>query len=80
MQPVAHVDKVQDLKKSMASCKKRSYDAAFQLKVVDYAKHNTNTGAARKHGVDEKHVREWKKQKDQPEGTEYVKETARRRM
>ena len=36
-----------------STCKKRSYDAAFKLQVVDYANHNTNRGAARKYGVDD---------------------------
>lgn len=48
--------------------RKRSYDAAFKLKVVAYAETNTNRGAGRKFGVDEKRVREWKKQKDELEG------------
>ena len=38
------------------TCKKRSYDAAFKLQVIDYADHNTNRGAARKYGVDERRV------------------------
>ena len=46
-------------------CKKRSYDAAFKLKVIEFAEQNTNRGAARKYDIDEKRVREWKKQKDQ---------------
>ena len=49
------------------TCKKRSYDAAFKLQVIDYADHNTNRGAARRYGVNERRVREWKKQKDQLE-------------
>ena len=32
--------------------------------MVEYAIQNTNRGASRKFGVDEKIVREWKKQKD----------------
>ena len=44
---------------------KKSYDAAFKLKVIEFAEQNTNRGAARKYGIDEKQVREWKKQKDQ---------------
>ena len=43
--------------------KKRSYDAAFKLKVVEYGEQNTNRGAAKKNGVDEKRVRDWKEQK-----------------
>ena len=34
--------------------KKRSFDAAFKLRVVEYAEQNTNRGAGRKFGVDEK--------------------------
>ena len=43
--------------------KKRSFDAAFKLKVVDCAVRTTNRGAATKFFVDEKSVREWRKQK-----------------
>ena len=46
-------------------CNKRSYDAAFKLKVIEFAEQSTNRSAARKYGVDEKRVFEWKKQKDQ---------------
>ena len=46
----------------MAS-RKRSFDAAFKLKVVEFAENDTNRGAAKKYGIDEKRVREWKKQK-----------------
>ena len=45
--------------------KKRSYDAAFKLKVVQYAENNSNRAAARKHQVDERSVRDWRKQKEQ---------------
>ena len=51
-----------------SSTKKRSFDAAFKLRVVEYAEANTNRGAGRKFGVDEKRVREWKKQKCDLEG------------
>ena len=44
-------------------CKKRSYNAAFKLKVIEFTEQNTNRGAARKYGIDEKRVREWKKQR-----------------
>ena len=47
--------------------KKRSYDAAFKLKVVQYAEDNSNRAAARKHQVDERSVRDWRKQKEQLE-------------
>ena len=34
--------------------KKRSFDAAFKLRVAAYAEQNTSRGAGRKFGVDEK--------------------------
>ena len=40
------------------------FDAAFKLKVLDYAAQHFNKVAARIHGVDEKRVREWKKQRE----------------
>ena len=48
--------------------KKKSFDATFKLKVVDYAMQNTNRSASRKFGVDEKRVREWRKQKEDLKG------------
>ena len=45
--------------------RKRSYDAAFKLKVVQYAEKNSNRAAARRHQVDERSVRDWRKQKEQ---------------
>ena len=48
-----------------AMTKKRSYDAAFKLKVVEYAENYSNRAAARRHQVDERSVRDWRKQKDQ---------------
>ena len=44
--------------------KKRSFDAAFKLKVVEYAEMNTNRGAATKYSVNEKQVRQWRKKKE----------------
>ena len=39
----------------MATTKKKiSFDAAFKLRVVEYAEQDTNRGAGRKFGVDEK--------------------------
>ena len=38
--------------------KKRSFDAAFKLRVVEYAEQDTNTSAGVKFGVDEKRVSE----------------------
>ena len=36
--------------------KKRSFDAAFKSRVVEYAEQDTNRGAGRKFGVDERIV------------------------
>jgi transposase-like protein len=44
--------------------KKRSFDAAFKLKVVEYAAMNTNRGAATKFSVNEKQVRQWRMKKE----------------
>ena len=44
--------------------KKHSFDAAFKLKVVACAESTTNRGAAAKFFVDEKSVRQWRKQKN----------------
>ena len=46
---------------------KKSFDSAFKLKVVEFAEKNSNRGAGRKFGVDEKRVWEWRKQKQQLE-------------
>ena len=40
-------------------CKKRSYDAPFKLKVIDFAEQNTNRSVARKYCIDEKRVHEY---------------------
>ena len=40
--------------------KKRSFDATFKLKVVEYAEMNTNRGAATKFSMNEKQVRQWR--------------------
>ena len=45
------------------SARKRSYDMAFKLKVVACAEEESDRGAARRFGVDEKWVREWRKLK-----------------
>ena len=44
--------------------KKRALDAAFKLSVIDCAEKTTNRGAARKFGVDERRVREWRQKKE----------------
>ena len=49
------------------SQKKRSFDSAFKLKVVEFAEKYSNRGAGRQLGVDKKRVREWRKQKEQLE-------------
>ena len=41
----------------------RAYSAAFKLDVLAYAQDNSNRAAARKFDVDERRVREWKKNK-----------------
>ena len=48
---------------------KQSCDMAFKVKVIIYAKkgvcqERSNSGAVRKFGVDEKHVRDWQQAKD----------------
>ena len=43
--------------------KKRSFDVAFKLKVVECTEKSTNRGAAAKFYVDEKSVRTWRKNK-----------------
>ena len=45
------------------SQKKRGFNSAFKLKVVGFAEKNSNRGAGRQFGVDDKRVREWRKQK-----------------
>lgn len=48
--------------------RKRSFDAAFKLKAVEYAESiNSNRGAGRKFGVNERQVRDWRKQKKELE-------------
>ena len=44
--------------------KKRSFDAAFKLRVVEYAEMNTNRCTATKYSVNEKQVRQWKMKKE----------------
>ena len=51
------------------SQKKRSFNSAFKLKVVEFAEKNSNRGAGRHFGVDEKRVREWRKHKEQLESS-----------
>ena len=40
--------------------RKRSYEISFKLKIVDYAKSDSNRATARKFEVDERRVREWR--------------------
>ena len=47
------------LKKQKLMC--YVYDAAFKLKVTNFAKGMNNSSAAREFGVNEKQVREWQK-------------------
>ena len=46
-----------------SQCKRKryAYDAAFKSKVVNYAEATNNCAAAREFCVDEKQVREWRK-------------------
>ena len=44
--------------------KKRSFDAAFKLKVVEYAEMNTNRGAATKYSMNKKQVRQCRMKKE----------------
>ena len=49
----------------MSTGKRKSYEAGFKLKLVDYAEEHGNRGAEREFGVSAKLVRDWRKQKDQ---------------
>ncbi len=51
--------------KTSRGLKKRSYDVSFKLEVVDFAEQNTNRGASRQFGIDEKSVRSWRKFKSE---------------
>lgn len=43
---------------------RRSYTAGFKVEVLEFAEENGNMAAQRKFGVNEKLVRDWRKQKD----------------
>ena len=45
--------------------KRKSYDTAFKLKVIEYAEKCNNREASRKFGVGESSIRDWRKQRDQ---------------
>ena len=47
-----------------SATKRNSYDAKFKLQVIEFAKNNNNCSAARKYGISEKLVRDWKKAED----------------
>ena len=49
----------------MNTGKRKSYEAGFKLKVVDYAEEHGNRGTEREFGVSDKVVRGWRKQKGQ---------------
>lgn len=49
---------------SSVSVKHRSFDVAFKVQVAEFAEGCNNRSAGRKFGVDEKRVREWRRQKD----------------
>ena len=53
---VARDSKVLTMADAVVSAKKRSFDAAFKLMVVQYAEMSTNRGAATKYSVNEKQV------------------------
>ena len=42
---------------------RNSYEAGFKLKVVELAEINGNSNAARENNIDEKLVRDWRKNK-----------------
>ncbi len=45
--------------------KKKSYDAAFKLLVIEHAEKSSNRGAGKKFNISESSVRDWRKQKNQ---------------
>lgn len=45
----------------MATTKRMKYDASFKCKVIKFAKNTNNCAAAREFGINEKLVRDWKK-------------------
>lgn len=47
---------------------KRNYEASFKMAVIEFAEHNSNRSTGRQFGIDEKQVREWRKQKEELEG------------
>ena len=49
---------------SLPAKKNKTYDAAYQLKVIEYAAKHTNREAGRKFNVGESSVRDWRKQKN----------------
>ena len=49
---------------SLPAKKNKTYDAAYKLKVIEYAAKHTNGEAGRKFNVGESSVRDWRKQKN----------------
>ena len=49
----------------MASGKKRSFDAAFKLSIIEDAESTRNRAVARKFKVDEGSIREWRQKKSE---------------
>lgn len=47
----------------MPKRQKKAYDSNFKLEVVSYAEQHSNAAAERKYGVNEKLVRDWRKNK-----------------
>lgn len=52
-------------RRGFCGCQKRSFEAAFKLKVVQHVDQHSNRAAARMFGIDKKHVHEWKIQSEQ---------------
>ena len=48
---------------AVTTVEKRTFAAAFKLKVIDCASQYSNNAAARVHGIDEKRVHEWKNER-----------------
>ena len=51
----------------MENAKRKAYDAAFKLKVIELADKEGNRAAARKFRIDESMVRRWKRQREELE-------------
>ena len=56
---------------------RKSYAAAFKLQVVEYSKNNGNRAAGRNFSINEKQVREWRKEEDILQQTKRTKKANR---